>query len=285
MPAVPVTPGPGGLPPSGHGSVAFGGMPAPLAPLTDDVDELMRRPPLYSQQNSPLDAPRFTRSARPAQPPAAPQLRSAPATFGALPPAGSQDQTGAFAPPGLPAPQSDSHTMPAPQAAAASRPTHTAPGQPDSLPPLPAPGMGGQGPAAQPTGAAPAPGATRSPLQAPDMGQHNAPRPAQAPDSAPPRPLQAPDMGQHNAVPQAATRSPLQAPDMGQHNAPLPPSAGQAPEAGRSDGAPSDEQNAPSGLPSRGGTGVARPAPSNAPEVLDDPSKAPSGLPGRRPQQ
>jgi hypothetical protein len=109
----------------------------------------------------------------------------------------------------------------------------------------------------------------RSPLQAPDMGQHNAPRP-----------VQAPDLGRHNAAPQAVVRPPLQAPDMGQHNAPPPMHAAVQPP----DGAPANEQNTPSGLPSRAGTGPARLTPPDAPGALHDPSTAPSGLPGRRPQ-
>jgi hypothetical protein len=87
------------------------------------------------------------------------------------------------------------------------------------------------------------------------MGQHNAPRP-----------LQPPGMGQHNAAPAAPAGPP--------ESAPRP-----------SDGAPSDEQNVPSGLPPRSGAALTRPEADALPEGLEDPSTAPSGLPGRRPQQ
>jgi hypothetical protein len=87
-------------------------------------------------------------------------------------------------------------------------------------------------------------------------------------------------MGQHNAP------RPLQPPGMGQHNAAPADPAGN-PESGPrpSGGAPSDEENVPSGLPSRPGGALTRAESGALPEGLEDPSTAPSGLPGRRSQQ
>ncbi|MEV0897428.1 hypothetical protein [Actinoplanes sp. NPDC049802] len=293
--------------------------PAPDAPVgvhgpftPEELDELVRRPPAYSQQNSPLDAPRFTRSARPA--PAAGSL-PAPDTTAIFPspvsaPSGETGTTGP-APAPSQTPDVGRHNTPV----QAGGDVPGSPGTTSARPPLQAPdmgqddgarsaGVGGQGLGPSPLRApdmgqsishpqAPDMGqhAARSPLQAPDMGQQNAPArsPLQAPDMGQTvgrSPLQAPDMGQQNAP----ARSPLQAPDMGQHSARSPlqaPDMGQtAPPASRpaGEGPPMDDENTPSGLPSRTGTPPVRPVAPSAPEMLEDPSTAPSGLPPRRPR-
>ncbi|MEU8665219.1 hypothetical protein AB0C31_52460, partial [Actinoplanes philippinensis] len=127
-------------------------MPAPGAPNSEDVEELMRRPPLYSQQNTPLDAPRFTRSARPPQPAAAPPM---PGTFGTAPRPGAPDQAGALPPPAMPAPQSGA-------SAPDTEPAETPQLKPMPLPPLQPTEMGQHNAEGGQQSA-------RSPLQAPDM--------------------------------------------------------------------------------------------------------------------
>ena len=91
--------------PSAPASAAFGNPPAGPAASLEDVDELLKQPPAYSQQNSPLDAPRFPRSARPATPgpgdflPSAAVITGQPAAASTLP-----GLPTAAAPQGLPAP-------------------------------------------------------------------------------------------------------------------------------------------------------------------------------------
>ena len=225
----------------------------------DDVDPLLLGPPLYTQQNRPLDAPQFRPSAGPPAYPGQPSVYGQAAGQPVVhePAAGQPGVYGEPAPeqvvyeqpagqPGVygePAPQRVVYEQPAGQPAVYREPTS---GQVGLAPYTGQPVQPGQTPPPGQPGQAPTGPTHRGPLQAPEMGQVNRPlEGAGSPVQATQQAAQNPVIG-HQATTAPLGRSarpPLEAPQMGQLNRPLPqPSA----QAAATQAAP---QDTPSGLP------------------------------------
>jgi hypothetical protein len=193
-------------------------LPQPVVPVPEpepEIDPLLLGPPLFAQQNRPLDAPRFTRTARPAEQPPQPAAATRQDS-----PAPDPSRAGGWPAPSGPAPQN--------LADHPGVPDH--PGEPGHPGVLDHPGEPRQlAPAAPPAG----PPAGRPALEPPQMGQLNRGLPAgtEHPATGPVR--------QATTVQQP--RPPLEAPQLGQLNRPLEPAGPQ----------PVGDEPTGSGLPGR----------------------------------
>jgi hypothetical protein len=239
---------------------------------TEEIDPLLLGPPIYDRQNRPLDAPRFTPSARPST---AEDPVSWPATGGPAPePSGTAPQPAGWAAESSPAPP----WQPA--------------GPVGGLQPGGGP-AGGHQPGSFggiPASEAPAGTAQRPPLEPPQLGR---PNPPAAPGLTPPEVTQAVPVGpppsptvghQTTTAPlgRPAARPPLEPPQMGQLNRPLPaspapPTTAENPRPGTAAGSALPGTAAGSALPAT----PAEALPSGLPGT---PAEAQSGLPSTPPQ-
>ncbi len=216
---------------------AAGDVPEPTR-VVPEVDPLLLGPPLFAQQNRPLDAPRFTPSVRAAQAAGTGRTSSSPIPDGST-----------LGRPGADAPHGSQNGLAAASGPAQQHPGQQPPGEQHPAQQRPAspqysqPGPRAYGPSAEAPGhaelpvaghpAAPVPG--HHPAQAP--GPHNPlAGPGQALDGGPaqhgglPEPTPTPArLGAAEPGTRQLNRPPLEPPQMGQLNRPLDPAAQPSP--------------------------------------------------------